>query len=659
MTFDRRSLILTVALTATLPRASGAQVDLNIDSRRLQQEFVARSALVQDAIRRDMNAEISTLIRQKDDEIRQKKQLQQQIQLNEAERQQVRRQLAGLLDERDALINQWGLVDPVFKAALDAFRSSISALTEAPSPAERDALSRYAAGDKRALDDLGLILNAEAAATEAALVAEARLKASMQTGKKLRGYAAMVLDERNRGEKTTPQAIEAWQQAAKFDALDAWTWIELTRLFLDAGRAADARAASENAVRCATGDERLMGIALTEAGAVLMKADDLAEAQRRFDDSVRAFKRRVDANPDDMQAQRDLRVSQSRLGEVLVRQDKRAEARLIFEALLPQVEQVASANPRNVVALSDLSVVLHAMGDVLQQDGDARGSLSFFNADLSIARRLAADAPTAMRLQDVALSLARIGELLASAESVRALPFLLESLQIFRRLAREDAGNANWQTAIAGPARDLRRLEFALEQVGDFDGLIQLGDGLASIAEYDSARIRASKTLEMARAAVANAPLDLRVKRVESVSQAKLGEVLARAGDLMGAQTQFEESLATAREVARLWPARSPDGIRTVRTVLLSLGKVLTARGELADALERLEDSLALAQQIATRSPSAVAQRDVIENHVALARLRGGEAHWAEALTLAEALKASGDLSDAELEEIRSHVRKR
>jgi tetratricopeptide (TPR) repeat protein len=142
-------------------------------------------------------------------------------------------------------------------------------------------------------------------------------------------------------------------------------------------------------------------------------------------------------------------------------------------------------------------------------------------------------------------------------------------------------------------------------------------------------------------------------------SQAKLGEVLARAGDLMGAQTQFEESLATAREVARLWPARSPDGIRTVRTVLLSLGKVLTARGEFADALERLEDSLALAQQIATRSPSAVAQRDVIENHVALARLRGGEAHWAEALTLAEALKASGDLSDAELEEIRSHVRKR
>jgi hypothetical protein len=110
------------------------------------------------------------------------------------------------------------------------------------SPEGREALAKYNAGDWAGAK---VILDAEVKAR-----AEARAKADADAVD-LRSVASMALDARTKDEETTANVIVDYQAVVNPDPGVRTDWMQLDRLYQDAGRTADARQAAETAVKLA------------------------------------------------------------------------------------------------------------------------------------------------------------------------------------------------------------------------------------------------------------------------------------------------------------------------------------------------------------------------------------------------------------------------
>src|SRR6185295_4269073 len=98
-----------------------------------------------------------------------------------------------------------------------------------------------------------------------------------------------------------------YETAQTLDADYAWGWIELRRLYQEAGRLPEARRAAEQALANAQND-RDRAAAGTKLGDVLVAAGDLAGARARFEQSLQIRERLASANPSSADAQRDLSI---------------------------------------------------------------------------------------------------------------------------------------------------------------------------------------------------------------------------------------------------------------------------------------------------------------------------------------------------------------
>ena len=100
-----------------------------------------------------------------------------------------------------------------------------------------------------------------------------------------------------------------------------------------------------------------------------------------------------------------------------------------------------------------------------------------------------------------------------------------------------------------------------------------------------------------------------------SVSQDKVGDVLAAQGRLDDALDAYRASLAICERLA----AADPSNAGWQRDLSVShnkVGDVLTAQGQLDDALEAYRASLAIAERLAAADPSnATWQRDLSVSH--------------------------------------------
>jgi tetratricopeptide (TPR) repeat protein len=249
--------------------------------------------------------------------------------------------------------------------------------------------------------------------------------------------------------ESTEQAIAAYARATRLDPDDAWSWIFLGRLQVQAGSLTAAEQAFEQAGGAATrtGSKRDESIAQAYLGDVRLAQGNLPDALKAYEGALSVHHRLADRDPTHLGRQRDLSLSFDRIGDVLVAQGNLGPALDSYRAALAIRERLAQADPGNAGWQRDLSVSHNKIGDVLVAQGNLGPALDSYRAALVIAERLAqADPGNAGWQRDLSVSHDRIGDVLVAQGNLGpALDSYRASLAIRERLAQADPGNAGWQ----------------------------------------------------------------------------------------------------------------------------------------------------------------------------------------------------------------------
>ena len=168
-----------------------------------------------------------------------------------AERDAARTELEPVIAERDRLKDDLAKRDEAFAVEIAEYQRQIAALVKTDNPALKEALQRFADGDRvGAFPVIEQIMRAEIAAAEAATAERAAAS--------LRQLASLASDMRDRGEKTPADVIPIWEEAQLRTPRWNKGWQELANLYIDAGRLGDARRADEQ-IAATAGDDRGSG----------------------------------------------------------------------------------------------------------------------------------------------------------------------------------------------------------------------------------------------------------------------------------------------------------------------------------------------------------------------------------------------------------------
>jgi tetratricopeptide (TPR) repeat protein len=316
------------------------------------------------------------------------------------------------------------------------FRAAVEDIALTPEGAA--ALARFNSGD-----EIGALAVLDG--LRAARDATRKKRAEIESAAEGRRIATLALEARARGKLTTAAAIARYEELTRLKPGVHSDWIELGRLYRDAGRLPNALRAAKDAADTAQ-DDRDRSVAFNALGDVQVAQDNLAGALESYRASLAIRERLARADAGNAGWQRDLSVSYDRIGDVQRAQGNPAAALVSYRASLAVAERLAR-DAGNAGWQHDLSVSHNKIGDVQGAQGNLAGALESYRSSLAIAERLVrADAGNAGWQRDLSVSHDRIGNvqraqgnLAAALESYRA------SLAIRERLARADASNAGWQ----------------------------------------------------------------------------------------------------------------------------------------------------------------------------------------------------------------------
>lgn len=187
---------------------------------------------------------------------------------------QLRTDLASVMAERMRLVEDLAQRDSVFKGELAEYRRLIAELANSPNPERRQALERYADGDRvGAFATLKELTRIEEAAGEKAV--------KLRAAARYREQAALAADMKDRGDPgvTTLTVLAEWEAAAERDPGDTATWAFISRLRHAVGQTGRAIDAARELQRVAATDQE-RSLALNEMGKLLLNTGDLPGARR-------------------------------------------------------------------------------------------------------------------------------------------------------------------------------------------------------------------------------------------------------------------------------------------------------------------------------------------------------------------------------------------
>jgi tetratricopeptide (TPR) repeat protein len=281
----------------------------------------------------------------------------------------------------------------------------------------------------------------------------------------------------------TEQAIDAYKTATRLDPDDAWSWILLGRLHVQAGSLNDAesafvqaRAAAERAV-----NERDVMVTHNQLGDVQRDRGELSVAQASYERSMIIARRLAAQTPGNATWQRDLSVSFNKIGDVQRARGDLDAALGAYREGLAIAEKLAAQDLGNAGRQRDLSVSHGLIGIVLERQGDLEGALGQYGKTLEIQKALVAQDPDNAGWQyDLGISQERVGDVLMAQRYLdKALAAYERSHEIIGDLTLQDPGNAIWQ----------RGLSVSFNKIGDVQRA--RGDLRAALGAYrDSLAIR-------------------------------------------------------------------------------------------------------------------------------------------------------------------------
>jgi len=457
--------------------------------------------------------------------------------------------------------------DRTYGQEIAVFRAAVEDIASTPEGVA--ALARFNAGDEigalAVLDDL-----------RAARDAARKKRAAIESAAEGRRIATLALEARAKGKQTTAHVIARYEEVTRLDPGVPWDWIELGRLYRDAGRLADALRAAKAAVDTAQ-DERLRAVAFDAVGDVQVAQGNLAAALESYRSAYAIFERLTKADSANILWQNDLAVSYSKIGDVQLTQGNRAAALESYQASKEILKRLTKADPGGAGWLRHLSVSYDRIGYVHQKQGDLQAALESYGASLAIAERLANDDPgNAQRQRDLAVSYSQIGDVqVAQSDLPAALDTYLASLAIAERLAKADPGNAEWQ-------RDLSAL---FSRIGD----VQVAQrNLPAALENYRASLAIAERLAKAEPGNAGWQSDL------AVSYRNIGDVQRAQRNLPAALESYRASLAIAERLAKA----DPDNAAWQRNLIVSYLKLSAASGDdKAYVAKALDVALAMQQR--------------------------------------------------------------
>jgi tetratricopeptide (TPR) repeat protein len=355
--------------------------------------------------------------------------------------------------------------DRAFAQEIGVFRRAVEDIAATPEGAK--ALSQFNAGDE--LGALAILDRLRQARDTAR-----KRRADIESAAEGRRIARLALEARAKGKLSTLDVIVRYEEVIHLDPGAHWDWVELSRLYVEAGKLVDAARAAEAAADHATND-RDRSVALMEIGSVLEEQGDRQGAMASYKEAL-AIAERLAKKPFDMDALRDRGIAHDRMGNVLDADGDRRGALTNYLAALAIAVLLSTADPGDMEWQRDVAIAESKVGMVLEAQGDTPGALARYRRAHAITERLAkADPGNLERQRDLSSSHGQLGEALqAQGEAPGALANYQASLAIAERLATTDPDNMEWQLNLIARLLQLdnvtegrtyaaRALELALE----------------------------------------------------------------------------------------------------------------------------------------------------------------------------------------------------
>ncbi|MEV4624512.1 CHAT domain-containing protein [Asanoa sp. NPDC049573] len=379
-----------------------------------------------------------------------------------------------------------------------------------------------------------------------------------------------------------------------------------------------------------------------EAMALFATGHTRAGAERLHRNHVLIVER-GDADPDSVEAQRDLSVSHNRLGDLAIALGDTRTATTHYQTALITRQRLADADPDNAVALRDLSVSHEKLGGLAVAVGDTGTATTHYQTALAIAQRLAdADRGNAQAQRDLSVSHNRLGDLAIAVGDTRTATIHHQAdLSITQRLADADPDNAQAQ----------RDLSISHNRLGDL--AMALGDTRAATTHHRAA-------LAIAQRLADADPDNAQAQRDLSISHEKLGNLANAVGDTPTATAHYQTTLIIRQRLADADPGNA-QAQRDLSVSHEKLGNVAIAVGDTRTAATHYQATLTIRQRLADAGPgNAQAQRDLSVSHnrlgdlaIAVGDTRTATTHYRTDLAIAQRLadadpdnaQAQGDLS--------------
>ncbi len=386
-----------------------------------------RASLTQAALDRQTDA----IIRSLRDEI---DQLQSRVSAGEA----LQTELAA---KEQAIIEKLSERDRAYAQEISVFRNAVKDIASTPEGLR--ALAMFNNGLE--LEALEILDDLRAARDEAR-----QTRISIESAAEARRIAVLALEARNQGKLKTEDVIARFEEVSRLDPAVYWDWMELVRLYTDAGDLPKTEAAAEQLALLAT-SERNRSIAFITQGKVQHARGDLDAAYSSYQAGLSRLVRLAAAEPRSARRQHDLWVSYERLGNLYVALGDDDSALSSYMETLAIAERLVASDPDNAEWLWSVAVSNERIGNWHFERGDAASALGYYQSSAAIMEGLTVADPDNSRFQrDLAVYYDKLGDAgMKAGEHGLALENYETSLSVSRRLSTSDPSNAMWRRDLA------------------------------------------------------------------------------------------------------------------------------------------------------------------------------------------------------------------
>ncbi len=371
-------------------------------------------------------------------------------------------------------------------------------------------------------------------------------------------------------------------------------------------------------------------LSLELIGEMQMTVGNLREAARAFTAMEKAATSRAEADPDNVQLQRDLVVARNKVADVQLATGDYAGAIETFEQSRDAMFQIIQQDPR-ISYLRDLAISFNRSGDARRATGDGPGALADYRNGLKVSQMMVSELPDDDGFRrDLGVSHSKVGLALRMTNDLEgALAEFELALSISETLAAKSPDDIELQ----------RDLTVGLNSIGDVRRL--MGDNQGSFDPY-------RRSVAISEKLVARDPANTQWRRDLELGYGKLGDAEGEAGHLAGALEQFRSSLDIAQHLVDT----DPDNAQWQRDLSIAhnkVGDVLAAQGDREAAAAEYRAGYEIAEMQHKAAPGNV-QRAV---DAAYSRYKLGtagidaERNLGDALDMLNGLKSEGRLPGA------------